>query len=65
MKIVYIFSSLATVGGTEKILTEKINYIIKHFGYDVTIITCYQPVNATNTFELSENVKQINIDIPY
>ncbi len=65
MKIVYVFSSLATVGGTERILTEKINYIIKHFGYDVTIITCYQPVNATNTFELSENVKQINIDIPY
>ena len=65
MKIVYVFSSLATVGGTERILTEKINYIIKNFGYDVTIITCYQPVNATNTFELSENVKQINIDIPY
>ena len=65
MKIVYVFSSLATVGGTERILTEKINYITKHFGYDVTIITCYQPVDYANTFSLTNSVKQINLDIPY
>ena len=65
MKIVYVFSSLATVGGTERILTEKINYLTGHFGYDVTIITCYQPVHAANTFLLSKDVRQINIDIPY
>ena len=65
MKIAYIFPTLAKTGGTERMITEKANYFAEQFGYDVTIITCYQPVNATNTFELSENVKQINIDIPY
>ena len=65
MKIVYVFSSLSTLGGTERILTEKINYLVSHFGYDITIITCYQPVDAANTFSLSKDVRQINLDIPY
>ena len=65
MKIVYIYSSLAIKGGTERMLTEKINYLTENFGYDVTIINCYQPMDAVNTFLLSKNVKQINLNIPF
>ena len=65
MKIMYIYSSLSYIGGTEKMLTEKINYMTDHFGYDVTIINCYQAMNTDNTFLLSKDVKQINLGIPF
>lgn len=65
MKIIYIYSSLAYKGGTERMLTEKINYMTEHYGYDITIINCYQSVDTANTFLLSKGVKQINLGIPF
>ena len=52
-------------GGTEKILTEKANYLSDNFGYDITIITCTQPNEQPNAFPLSKTVRQINLSIPY
>ena len=65
MKILYVYSSLADKGGTERMLTEKINYLTDHFGYDVTIINCYQNMDMPNTFALSKSVKQINLCIQF
>lgn len=65
MKIVFITESLVPVGGTEKILTEKANYLADSFNYDVTIITCTQPNNQPNAFPLSKNVKQVNLCVHY
>ena len=63
MKIAYIIGSLATQGGTSRIVTEKAHYFATVVGYDVTIITCYQREDQANTFILSEDVKQINLEI--
>ena len=65
MKIVYVYSTLATVGGTERMITEKASYMAEKFGYDVTIINFYQLPGEENTFTLSEKVKQINLGVPY
>ena len=65
MKIVYIYSTLATTGGTEKMIIEKANYLADHFGYDVTIITCFQCKYEKNFFSTSKKVKQIYLEIPY
>lgn len=65
MKITFITESLVPIGGTEKILTEKANYLADCFNYDVTIITCTQPNNKPNAFPLSKNVKQINLCVQY
>jgi len=65
MKIVYIYSTLAATGGTERMIVEKANYLAEHFGYDVTIITCFQLPNEDNFFAVSQKVKQINLEIPY
>lgn len=65
MKIVYITDSLVRYGGTEKILTEKANYLSERFGYDITIISCTQPHDQPNAFPLSSHVKQINLNYPY
>ncbi len=65
MKIVYITETLAIVGGMERILTEKANYLADYYKYHITIISCTQKKNQDNAFELSPNIKQINLETPY
>ena len=66
MKIVYVIDSLASRGGAERILSQKMSYLAEQYNYDVYVITCYQDQEATpNAYYLSERVKQINLNIPY
>jgi len=41
MKIVYVFRSLAVRGGIERILTDKMNWLVEH-GHEVTMLTTDQ-----------------------
>ena len=65
MRIVYIYSTLTTKGGTERMIIEKANYLAEHFGYDVTIVTCFQHAVEPNFFYVSPKVSQNNLDIPF
>ena len=65
MKLAYIYSTFATKGGTERIIVDKANFFSEHFGYDITIITCFQKVDEPNFFQISPKVKQIYLEIPY
>lgn len=65
VKITYIVSSLAQKGGVERIISEKMNYFSDRLGYDVYVVTCFQITKSQkNTFTLSDNVKQINLQFP-
>jgi glycosyltransferase involved in cell wall biosynthesis len=64
MKIAYIVGTLATQGGTARMVTEKANMLTAHLGYDVTIITLIQRKDEINTFTLSDSVKRIHLEIP-
>ena len=64
MRIVYIINSLSYKGGAERIISEKMNYMATHWGYDVSVITCYQfPETMPNSYYLSDKVRQINLCI--
>lgn len=66
MKIAYVIDSLASKGGAERILSDKMNYMAEHFGYDVYVITCYQNTTTDpNVYYLSDKVKQVNLSIHY
>lgn len=66
MRIVYVIDSLASKGGAERILSEKMSYMAERYGYDVSVVTCYQdPVRQANVYPLSDKVKQVNLNIPY
>ena len=66
LRIVYVIDSLASKGGAERILSDKMNYLTAHYGYEVTVITCYQDVAAQpNAYSLSSRVRQLNLAIPY
>ena len=48
----------------ERVLTEKVNYLVDILGYDITIITTEQ-LGRSCFFPLSDKVKLINLDIDF
>jgi glycosyltransferase involved in cell wall biosynthesis len=63
MKIVYVIASLETSGGTERIISEKANYLAEVFGYDVSVICFDQRIDSPNFYFLSGKVNQINLGV--
>ena len=42
MKILYVFRSLAQWGGIERVLVDKMNYLVAMYNYDVYMLTADQ-----------------------
>lgn len=64
MKIAYLYPSLTTVGGADRIITEKANYLAEHFGYEVCIITAHQ-LGRPLFFPLSSQVTHIDLSVDF
>ena len=64
MKIVYIYTALTTVGGADRVITDKANYFADKLKYEVYIITDSQNGKPL-TFPLSNNVKHIDLRINF
>lgn len=62
MKIVYLYTGLLTLGGADRVITEKANYFADNLGYEVYIITDSQN-NKPPIFPLSPKVKHIDLNI--
>jgi glycosyltransferase involved in cell wall biosynthesis len=64
MKIAYIYTALTTVGGADRVITEKANYFAEKLGYDVYIITDSQGQNSP-VFPLSPKIHLVNLNIMF
>lgn len=64
MKIVYLYTALVTVGGADRVVTEKANYLADVLGHEVYIITDSQN-NRRPVFPLSDKVRHIDLDINF
>ena len=42
MKIVYVYDAIARMGGVERILVDKMNYLAEVYGYEIYLITAAQ-----------------------
>ena len=62
MRIAYIYSSLNTVGGADRIIIEKANYFAEKHGYEIYIITDSQGEDIP-FFPISEKVNHIDLNI--
>ena len=58
MKIVYIYPQVAERAGTERILTDKMNYLADLEGYDIVLLT-YEQCNRPLSFPLSSRAAEI------
>lgn len=62
MKIVYLYSSLAITGGIERVLVDKVNYLVSHYGYEVYMITSDQGTNPI-PYQLDKRVYFCDLQI--
>lgn len=61
MKIAYILSSFFAKAGTERILSDKMNYLASRYGYDITFIT-YEQGNHPMAFSLDKRIRVIDLN---
>jgi Glycosyltransferase len=64
MKLAYIYATLSTVGGGDRVIAEKANYFAEKCGYEVYIITAYQN-GLPFSFPLSPKVKHLDLGIDF
>lgn len=64
MKIVYLYTALTTMGGADRILTQKANYLADHSGHKVYIVTDSQE-ERPYIFPLSQRIKHIDLAINF
>lgn len=63
MKVFYIYTTLLTKGGADRVVTEKANWLAEH-GYDTTIVTDTQ-LGRKPVFSLSPKVKLCDLAIDF
>ena len=64
MKIIYLIPALDTVGGADRVITEKVNYFAEVFGYEMYVVTAHQN-NVPFFFPLSPKVKHIDLNVNF
>ena len=64
MIIAYLYTSLTTVGGADRIITQKANYLTEKLGYEVYMITDSQEGHPF-AFPLSPKIKHIDLSINF
>ena len=64
MRIMYITDALAVWGGIERVLRDKMNYLVEHYGYDVHVVTTDQGEHPI-PYPLDERIKVRDLDIRY
>lgn len=64
MKIVYLYTALTTIGGADRIVIQKANYLADVYKHDIYIITDSQNERSFS-FPISKNVKHIDLDINF
>ena len=62
MRILYVTDALAVWGGIERVLSDKMNYLVREYGYEVYVVTSDQGEHPI-PFPLDERivVKDLNI----
>lgn len=62
MRIVYLYQALSIWGGLERVLVDKMNYLVRQYGYEVYIITSDQGNNPF-LYNLDERIHHIDLNV--
>lgn len=64
MKLVYCIPSLDSAGGTERVLTNKVNYLAEHYGWEIHIVLTERQKGAPY-FPLHPSVRVVELDLDF
>ena len=62
MRIIYVYDTIAVVGGIERIFVDKMNYLADRLHHEVYLVTSSQGDHPVS-FPLSPNVHHVDLDI--
>lgn len=70
MRVLYVFRSLAVWGGIERVLVDKMNYLVSMYGYEVYMLTTCQgnhpvPYQLDNAVHLEDLGIQFHLQYQY
>ena len=64
MKILYVTDALAVWGGIERVLSDKMNYLVQEYGYEVYVVTADQGDHPI-PFSLDERIHVQDLNIRF
>ena len=64
MKLLYMTPGIFNSGGTERILSMKVNYLIEKYGYEIVIVTTDQK-NRTCFYDFDNSIKHYDLGLNY
>lgn len=64
MKIAYVIEKLSGIGGMERILTDKMNYLAEHTSHEVVLLLLWKD-GKPMAYGLNEKVKVIRLDVQF
>ena len=64
MKIVYVIEKLSGIGGMERIITDKMNYLVRHTAHEVVLLLLWRDEKPF-AYPLDERVKIIRLNVPF
>lgn len=62
MNLVYVTDAFVVVGGIERVLADKMNYMAEHSGSEVILLTVNQGEHVI-PFSVHESIKQVDLDV--
>lgn len=62
MRLVYVTDAFAVWGGMERVLADKMNYLVAHFGYEVHLLTVNQGLHRV-PFHLHSEIQHSDLQI--
>jgi len=64
MKLVYCIPSLEAPGGTERVLSNKVNYLAEYYGYDIYIVLTEKQIKSPY-YSLYPSITVVNLNVNY
>lgn len=64
MKLIYCIHSVCNPGGMERVLLNKVTYLVKNLGWDITVVTTDQK-GKKPFYPFPKEVRMIDLDINY
>ena len=64
MRILYITDALAVWGGIERVLSDKMNYLVREYGYEVYVVTADQGAHPI-PFPLDDRIHVMDLNIRF
>lgn len=64
MKIVYVIEKMSGIGGMERIITDKMNYLVRNTEHEVVLLLLWQDEKPV-AYLLDERVEIVKLNVPF